>query len=232
VETALGISIPQSSLLEGWSIVRLAHHILSQLDLPSAFGLGAGVANSQAAHQYALSQGQQALWFLQQLAPESRAYYIARPLCLKGEVDAAALQRAFQRLVSRHTSLRVVFSIVDGRPMHHVHEQATVCFIHEDASRWDETTLEQRLREAANQPFDLSRGPLFRAFLFSHSNCDHLLLLTVHHMVADLWFLGLLLRELSEIYTAQIRNASATLGSLSAHYADYVNWEERFLAGE
>src|SRR5205823_7106923 len=142
---------------------------------------------TETSNQYPLSQGQQALWFLQQLAPESRAYYIARALRLKNEIDAVALRAAFQMLVDRHDALRTVFSLVNGTPIQHVHEQATVSFTHEDASHWDAATLQQRLTDAANQCFDLSAGPLFRASLFSRLACDHLLVLVVHHIVADLW---------------------------------------------
>ncbi|HEV2962010.1 MAG TPA: amino acid adenylation domain-containing protein, partial [Candidatus Angelobacter sp.] len=232
VEIALGASLSQSELLEGWSIASLADHLLSQLDRAASTGSATpALRGATVANRYPLSEGQKALWFLQQLAPESRAYHITRSLRFKHEVDSAVLQRAFQRLVDRHPSLRTVFSLVDGKPVQCVQEQAAVCWEHQDASQWDSATLQERMTAAANRSFDLSSGPLFRALLFSRPDGDHLLL-AVHHIVADLWSLGLLLNEFSEIYSAEIRNVSMELHSLPIHYADYVNWEERFLEAE
>jgi hypothetical protein len=233
IETGLGVNFSQSFLLEGSSIAQLADHILSELELPSSRERGNTVsASARASSRFPLSQGQQALWFLQQLAPEGQAYHIVRALRLKGEVDAVALRRTFQMLAERHASLRTVFLVVDGKPMQHVQEQAALFFEHEDASHWDARRLQQRVTESARRPFDLSRGPLFRVFLFGCSTGDHLLLLAAHHIVADLWSLGLILNELVAIYAAEVRNIPAELPALSTHYGDYVSWEEKLLQGE
>src|SRR5579871_2713068 len=232
IESNLGISLSQKSLLEGWSIAGLAEHILSlreQAPLKKDAALVTGITGTM---QYPLSQGQQALWFLQQLAPESRAYSIARVLRLKGEMNPAALRRSFQLLVDRHAALRTVFVVVNGKPAQQVSGQATIAFEHEDVSGWESERISQRLAEAANQPFDLGFGPLFRVALFSSSARDHLLLLATHHIVSDLWSLGLLLYELSEIYAAEIRNIPPELPSPNVHYADYVSWEEKLLQSE
>ena len=133
--------------------------------------------------------------FLQQLAPESRAYHIVRALRLKGEIDSEALRRAFQLLIDRHASLRTVFTLIDGQPVQEVREHVTIFFVEEDASDWNSDLLQKRVAEAARQPFDLSSGPLFKVYLFRCSEDDHRLLLALHHIVADLWSLGLLLTE-------------------------------------
>jgi amino acid adenylation domain-containing protein/non-ribosomal peptide synthase protein (TIGR01720 family) len=233
IESAVGVSFSQTSWLEAWSIDELAQHILSRLVLNSSPGSDTtGVSYGKAATEYPLSQGQQALWLLQQLAPDSHAYYIARALRLKNEVDIAALRRAFQMLVDRHSSLRTVFRVVDGRPLQKCQESPEVFFEYKDASDWDAIELQQRLRDAASRSFDLCCGPLFRVFLFSRSARDHVLLLALHHIVADLWSLGLVLKELSETYAAEIGNAAAELTALPVCYADYVNWEERLLQAE
>jgi amino acid adenylation domain-containing protein/non-ribosomal peptide synthase protein (TIGR01720 family) len=232
VERALGVSLSQSSLLEGWSIADLAGHLVSQLNKDASSNSVAPVLSSDTIpSQFPLSQGQQALWFLQQIAPGSRAYYIARALRIINEVDVGILESAFQRLVERHPSLRTIFPLVDGKPVQHVLEHAGLFWEYQDAYRWDSIKLKQRMTEAAHRHFDLSNGPLFRVFLFSRPE-GTLLLLAVHHIVADLWSIGLLLNELSEIYRAEIRNDPIELPSLPIHYAEYVNWEERFLQSE
>jgi amino acid adenylation domain-containing protein/non-ribosomal peptide synthase protein (TIGR01720 family) len=232
IERALGVMLSQSALLEGWSITALAEHILSSSKPSLPLQAVTPIAAPKPMSGHPLSQGQQALWFLQQLAPDSRAYHIARALHIKNEIDVPALCRAFQTLVDRHASLRSVFPVAGGKPMQDVQEGTKVVFEHEDASHWASAILQQRLNEAATRPFDLARGPVFGVVLFSRSARDHVLLLRVHHIVADLWSLGLLLKELSEVYTAEIRGIPAELSSLSLHYADYVNWEESLLRTE
>ena len=233
IETALGIRLSQSFLLEGWDIAQLADYLVAALGQISLENSDTGITRSvEPPKQYPLSQGQQALWFLQQLAPESRAYHIVRALRLKGEIDSEALRRAFQLLIDRHASLRTVFTLIDGQPVQEVREHVTIFFVEEDASDWNSDLLQKRVAEAARQPFDLSSGPLFKVYLFRCSEDDHRLLLALHHIVADLWSLGLLLTELSEIYTAEIRNTPAKLPPLSVQYRDYIRWEEEFLEGE
>lgn len=233
VETALGIRLPQSFLLEGWNINQLTDHLVAALDRSSPVTADAKTNSGiQPPEEYPLSKGQQALWFLQQLAPGSRAYHIVRALRLKEEIDVEALRRAFQLLVDRHASLRTVFTVKEGKPVQRVCKQVISSFVEEDASRWNSGLLQEHIAEAARQPFDLSGGPLFRVYLFRRSDQDYLLLLAVHHVVADLWSLGLLLTELSEIYTAEVRNIPAKLPPLSVQYADYVGWEEEFLKSE
>ena len=232
IEAVLGISLSQSSLLEGWTIAELADHLLSLSD-PSALNVKpAVVKGTEISARYPLSQGQRALWFLQQLAPESRAYYIARALRLRNEIDNAALHRALQKLIDRHASLRAVFTLADGKPVQNIGRQVSISFQYQDASQWNSTELSQHLAEAANAPFDLSGGPLFRVLLFSRSVNDHVLLIAVHHIVSDLWSLGLVLNELSEIYAAEIRGLPAKLPSLIFDYSDYVQWEEDLLQAE
>ncbi|HEY6349972.1 MAG TPA: non-ribosomal peptide synthase/polyketide synthase [Candidatus Angelobacter sp.] len=232
IEIAFGISLSQSSLLQSGTVADLADCILSQSGPPLRNTRREFTPSGESPTQYSLSQGQQAVWFLQQLAPENRAYHIAHALRLKSEIDVAALQRAFQKLLDRHGSLRAVFSLVDGKPAQSIREQAAISFQSEDASPWNATELSQRLQKAANEPFDLSCGPLFRVLLLSRSACDHVLILAVHHIVSDLWSLGLLLSELSEFYAAEVSHVPAELPSLSTDYAGFVKWQEELLQPE
>jgi amino acid adenylation domain-containing protein/non-ribosomal peptide synthase protein (TIGR01720 family) len=233
IETTLGIFLSQSFLLEGWNIGQLTDHLVAALDQSSPASADTKTTSDiQCSGEFPLSQGQQALWFLQQLAPESLAYHIVRALRLKEEIDVEALRWAFQLLVDRHASLRTVFTVTDDKPVQQVREHIAIFFIEKDASHWNSDLLQDRVAEIARQPFNLSSGPLFKIHLFRRSDHDHLLLLSVHHMVADLWSLGLLLTELSEIYTAAVRKIPAKLPPLSVHYADYIRWEEEFLKNE
>jgi amino acid adenylation domain-containing protein len=101
----------------------------------------------------------------------------------------------------------------------------------EDATALDPALLDERLTDLAHRPFDLERGPLLRVHLFRRSAHEHILLLVVHHIVADLWSLALLANELNELYTAERADRLAELAALPLHYVDYVRWQARMLGG-
>ena len=106
------------------------------------------------------------------------------------EVDAAALQKAFQRLVDRHATLRTTYAENNGSPCQIVHGAMDLELTRVDASGWTEAKLGQRVREAFAAPYDLERGPVFRTLLYSRSPEDHVLLFGIHHIAADGWSHG------------------------------------------
>ncbi len=146
-----------------------------------------------------LSAGQRALWFLQRLHPASAAYNIAAAARLRGEVDPAALRRAFEELVERHEALRTSFHEMVEGPVQRVHPDSPLDFLEEDASGWTEDRLHLHLGEEAWRPFDLERAPLLRIRLLRTSG-GHVLLLVIHHLVADLGSLAVIVRELGPLY--------------------------------
>ncbi|HEX9254550.1 MAG TPA: AMP-binding protein, partial [Candidatus Angelobacter sp.] len=137
--------------------------------------------------EYPLSYGQQGLWFLHQLAPESTAYNVAQAIRVKSRVDVSALQQSFQALVDRHSCLRTTFTAVNRSPVQRVCEQLAVTFLHENAPGWSEAHLQERLTHEVAYRFDLENGPLLRIHLFTCAADDHVLLLTAHHIILDLW---------------------------------------------
>jgi hypothetical protein len=177
-----------------------------------------------------LSYNQQGIWFLYQLAPESRVYNVNFAARIRSDVDIPALRRAFQALVDRHPALRTTFCVRSGKPAQRVHPHLAVHFVETDASAWDSEVLKTRLLEEAYRPFDLERGPLLRVNLYSCSANDHVLLLVVHHIVIDFWSLALLLTELGTLYPAERAGAQALLPALDSKYTDYVRWQAEMLA--
>jgi len=177
-----------------------------------------------------LSYNQQGIWFLHQLAPESMVYNVNFAARISSDVDIPALRRAFQALIDRHASLRTTFSAPAGIPVQQVHKHLTVHFEETDASTWCSEQLKTRLVEDTYRPFDLERGPLLRASLFSSSAHEHILLLVVHHIVIDFWSLAVLLTELGVLYPAEQAGVPATLPPLDLQYTDYVRWQAEMLA--
>jgi amino acid adenylation domain-containing protein len=223
IETQLGVVLPMADILAGSSIADLARLVQTSPEIVFT-------PVPEVVTEYPLSFGQQALWFLHQLSPSSPAYNIVNAVRLYGELDIAALQRTFQILVERHPCLRTTFSADQGKATQHIHEQLEVCFQQEDAATWSEEVLKDRLIAEAYRPFNLETGPLLRVQLFARLNNEHILLLAVHHIVADFWSLTVLVDELRIIYQAQKTGQQDTLIPPNRQYTDYVRAEREMLA--
>src|SRR5262249_42349316 len=147
-----------------------------------------------------LSFAQQRLWFLDQLEPGSSLYNIPSALRLRGALDEAALQQSLSEIVRRHEVLRTTFSLHEDQPIQVIGDAAEVVLSVEDRQGLpaeDRGAAARRaMAEEAQRPFDLQRGPLFRASLLRLAEEDHILLLSMHHIVSDGWSMGVLIGEL------------------------------------
>ena len=232
VEGRLGVPLPLHRILGGLDISQLASEI-NDYFRTRASGVEPLLEGShEDVPEHPLSYGQEALWLIHQLAPQSAAYNIASAFLLRQELNVPAFRRAFQMVVNRHAALRTTFTALQDFPVQRVRQEAEVCFRVEDARDWDETTLDQRLNAEARQPFDLERGPLLRVSLFQRSTHEYVLLFVAHHIVIDLWSLSILMHELGALYRAEIQGIEATLPQHALQYTDYVRWQKEKLAGE
>jgi amino acid adenylation domain-containing protein len=185
----------------------------------------------QAAAVFPLSHGQRGLWFLHQMDPRSAAYNVCYPSRIRSPLDPSAFRRAVQKLIDRHPGLRTTFEESDGELLQRVHEKPPLPLEVIDASSWREERLRDRLEEEAHRPFDLERGPLVRMHLFRRAPDDHILLLSVHHIVGDFWSLVLVLEEMQALYPAECHGWPAALPTPSRQYRDFVQWQAELLAG-
>src|SRR6185503_10730683 len=186
-----------------------------------------------------LSFAQQRLWFLDQLAPGSAAYNLSGRLRLEGQLDASSLEASLNEIVRRHEALRTIFSTHDGEPVQIILSELLLPLPLIDLSHLPtserETAIRQLCEEEASQPFDLSTGPLVRARLLRLSKLpgeEHVLLLSMHHIISDGWSIGLLIRELATLYEAYAAGAKSPLKELSLQYGDYAVWQREWLQGE
>ncbi|WP_328515009.1 condensation domain-containing protein [Ralstonia pseudosolanacearum] len=181
-----------------------------------------------------LSFAQQRLWFLAQMEGGSEAYHIPVGLRLKGELDEDALRRSLDRIVARHEALRTRFEVQEG--------QAVQLIVPADVGltlEWVDLSTEEAsehqlglLAEAeARAPFDLEQGPLIRGRLVKLGEQEHVLLITMHHIVSDGWSQGVLARELGMLYEAYRSGGEDPLPALPIQYADYAVWQRRWLEG-
>jgi len=182
-----------------------------------------------------LSFAQQRLWFLDQMQAGA-AYNIHYALRLQGRLDRAALRASLEEIVRRHEALRTTFPARAGRPVQVIAPALTVPLPEVDLSGLPETERENRARELANEearrPIDLATGPLLHATLLQLAAEDHVLLLTIHHIVADGWSMGVLSRELTALYRAFARREPSPLPELAIQYADFSAWQRQWLRGE
>ena len=181
-----------------------------------------------------LSYAQQRLWFLSQMEGVSEAYHISLGLRLRGQLDRSALHRALDALVSRHESLRTTFAVVDGEPVQRIASTHDGFHLVEHDLRADDQQAETfaRLRvQEATAAFDLETGPLIRGRLIALVPSEHVLLVTMHHIISDGWSIGILLNELSALYRGYHENAAVMLRPLDIQYADYAAWQREHVNG-
>lgn len=152
------------------------------------------------------SFAQQRLWFLDQLAPGNPFYNVSTALCLTGSLKFTALKQTFNEIVRRHETLRTTFVMVEQQPVQAIAPSVTIPLPLIDLRNFEsqerETQVQQIVTQEAQHPFNLTTGPLLRVKLLQLDEAEYLLLLNLHHIVADGWSIGVLIRELGILYTA------------------------------
>jgi amino acid adenylation domain-containing protein/non-ribosomal peptide synthase protein (TIGR01720 family)/FkbM family methyltransferase len=233
---AFRVEMPLRALFEASTVAELA------LRVEEALGSGKGGETAPPLvpvprdQELPLSFAQQRLWFLDQLTPGSAAYNIPAAILLSGTLNASALERAFSELVCRHEVLRCRFVQEQGRPRVAITPAGRISLPLVDLSalRAPARDLEaERLsRETALTPFDLAQGPLWRICLVRLASREHLALMTMHHAVSDAWSIGVMLPEITELYSAFAAGGLPSLPELPIQYVDFAVWQRRWLQGE
>lgn len=182
------------------------------------------------------SFAQERLWFLYHLFPESPAYNVSIKMRLAGIMDIPALQKSLQALVDRHESFRTCFPTIDGQPVQVIRDYCAISLVEHnlrDLPKADrETAADKLTQEEILRPFDLTHGPVIRATLLRIADQDHILLITLHHIVTDGWSGGIILRDLAAFYNAFMLQKPLALPRLPIHYADFAHWQRQWLTGE
>jgi len=182
-----------------------------------------------------LSFAQARLWFLEQLGNLGSTYNIRRRKRLRGDLDRGALVRALDAIVARHEALRTVFGESGGVPEQRIAPVDAVFHLVEHDLRGvpgADAELGRLMVAEARTPFDLERGPLIRGRLVQMADDDHVLLVTMHHIVSDAWSTGLFFSELSTLYAAYREGREAGLPALPVQYADYAVWQREWVEGD
>ncbi|MCA1615208.1 MAG: amino acid adenylation domain-containing protein [Acidobacteria bacterium] len=178
-----------------------------------------------------LSYAQRRLWFLDQLEPYQSTYNLTSATRIRGALNVAALEQSFNEVARRHEVMRTTFPDVEGKPVAVSHpHRFTPLEVRDLAALNEEARAAElkRLSEAeAQKPFDLARGPLWRASIVRIDEEEHMLLYTMHHIISDGWSMGVLVREVAACYEAFSNDSAPSLAELPVQYADYAAWQQR-----
>ncbi|WP_426387727.1 non-ribosomal peptide synthase/polyketide synthase [Sphingobium sp. R-21] len=204
-------------------------------------GVGGGasrptVQRSKTVGPLPLSFAQERLWFLDELGHVGATYNMPLGLRLEGLLDVVALERSLAELVRRHESLRTRFGSEGGSPFQRIDPASVFALTKIDLSGVEKAVrageVDRLVRAEVEAPFSLSQGPLFRASLLCLDEQEHVLLMTMHHIVSDGWSMGVLTRELGALYDAYSQGRPSPLGEPRLQYADYALWQREWLQGE
>ncbi|PYK01941.1 MAG: hypothetical protein DME23_02925 [Verrucomicrobia bacterium] len=183
-----------------------------------------------------LSFAQRQMWVIDQMSPGNPAYNLPIGYRLKGPLDLTALENSFNEVIKRHEALRTTFAVQDGEPLQFIHSDFKIKITITDLSHLTGEECENRLQALASEEsvksFDLSRLPLIRVSLFKLDETEHVLIINLHHTVADGLSTALLLNEVDMFYRAFTEGGEPHPRELTVQYADFALWQHRTMADE
>lgn len=230
------IELPLRCLFDAPTIAGLAEHIEAALATSDGVQM-LPIERLASGSPPPLSFAQQRLWFLDQLMPGDPAYNMHLGLHMTGPLNREALEQGLNAIVQRHEALRMTCAPDGSQQIIHAARNAELPFMDLKASLTGKDYEEQQAiiaqvaSEEARRPFDLVRGPLFRCLLLGLGAEEHILLLTLHHIIADGWSITILMQELMAFYRACCQGETDPLPALPVQYADYALWQRNWWQG-
>lgn len=235
VRRITGVELGLRAIFETPTVAGLAKQIEAGRQSADATGVPP-IARSGKRDHLPLSFAQQRLWFLDQLEPGKPIYNLAQIFRMRGKLDPGALGRALNKIVARHESLRTTFQLRAGEPVQVVADELDLPLPITDLSELGregrDSQAQQLALEEAQRPFRLSSGPLIRAQLLRLEAEDHVLVLTMHHVISDRWSMGLMGEELASFYRAFVAGEAPQMPELPIQYPDFALWQREWLSGE
>jgi len=237
IRDALAVELPLRALFDKPTVAGLAGLLESddtnRCALEFTDRVGRLVPRDPSLHAQApASLMQQRLWVLDQLEPGGGTYNLAWCLRLVGELDRMSLQAAVQALVERHEILRTTFIDAGGAPQQLIADDLTIDVEYSTlVTAAADVTLHARLSDLAKRSLALDIGPLMRVHVVETGVREQMLLLVIHHIIADGWSMSVLFGELSAAYNAFRRGETPSWPPLPVQYADYAVWQRDRLSG-
>jgi amino acid adenylation domain-containing protein len=226
-----GVALPLRALFDNSKIGELAEIITSLRNVNKAEG-ELPLAPVPRTSKLAMTFAQESLWAIDQISPETGAYNISRALRLRGTLNAEALLSSINDIVSRHEALRTTFSSEDGKPVAVHKPNTTIELVIEDLTDSTQSNIAIRVAEEGRNPFNLEVGPLLRVKLLHLAEEEHILLVTMHHIVSDGWSMGIFFDELVSGYNNLLAEGERRIEAPAIQYADFAAWQRKTLRGE
>jgi amino acid adenylation domain-containing protein len=223
IEVDLEVYVSIADFFEDFTLAQLATKLIAQLTTGTSLQPLAKIRN--ASGKYPLSFQEQQLWLVDRLASNTPAYNIPIAINLAGKLNEKAFAESLNEIIRRHEVLRTSFVVENGQPVVAIAEVVTFTLAVEVLE--SNARVEHIATEFAKQPFDLSHAPLLRAKLLRLGETEYTLLITLHHIVADGWSIGILIRELAAIYEAFSQEKPSPLPKLPIQYVDFAYWQQQ-----
>ena len=186
---------------------------------------------------YPLSSGQEAMWLIQQIAPENVAYNIFITAKINFYLNISVVKRVWEKILESHPLLKNTYTTHEGKPVQQVNQHQKLNVEVTDASNWSEDHLKEKIFAIADCPFNLEKDAVLRVNLFSLSAQEHILVLTMHHIAGDMWSFDLLLSEFRDLYTIEITQVSQEhtetandFLTKNKFYIDFIHWQSEMLS--
>jgi amino acid adenylation domain-containing protein len=222
------VDLSNSALFSQPTVVGLAKTIAAKLKLP----VDSGITLIDRAKPIPLSFGQQRLWFLNKLEPNSTAYNIPLLLRIQGNLNVSSLEFALNKVMARHEVLRTILIESEGKPTQCIFSEMKLVLDVNDLTALNkqqkQAQKELLIKEKMFEQFDLSSAPLIRSHLLKLESSDYLLLISLHHSIADGWSLNILAKEIVHFYQSQQLNQGSALPELPVQYADFTVWQKNY----
>lgn len=236
VRDILNLELPIRSLFDAPTVTQFSELIKKQISEGTQGELTA-IPRVSREGELPLSYAQQRMWFYEQLANKSSSFYIPLGVRLKGPFNRAALEQTFGEIIRRHETLRTVFVMADGDlPTQVIQPPNGFSLPVVDLSHLSHDERERQALQLAQQKtlrrFDLTKGPLVRPTLLRMSEQVHIIICTMHHIIADGQSFEVMIAEMSQLYTAMRQGGPSPLPELEVQYVDYAAWERQWLQGE
>lgn len=235
VRETLKVDLPIRNLFEAPTLVEFADLIKKRISEGHSRELSQ-IERVSREDELPLSSAQKRMWFYEQLAGGSAAFHIPLGVRFKGRLNQIALEQTFGEIIRRHESLRTVFPAVQEEPVQVIHEPTRFYLPLVDLSRLSSEERERQAAELAQQEtlrqFDLANGPLLRPTLMRLAEDEHIIICTMHHIIADGQSFEAVIAELSQLYAATSGGQPSPLPELSVQYVDYAAWQRQWLQGE
>ena len=183
-----------------------------------------------------LSFAQEHRWLLEKLNPGSPVSNACVAVHLTGSLVTDFLRQSFNEIVRRHEVLRTVFATAEGQIVQLIASELSLPLPIIDLRELSNTKKKEEAQKLAHkeaqQPFNLAQGPLLRCTLLFLDEQEHVLLLTLHHIICDGWSMGVLLQEIAALYHAYLTQQSCLLPELPIQYGDFARWQRKWLQDE